>query len=56
MTIMTKNDPHHFISTKKIYSDGNLMVVTIDAYIWWHSLTVTISYFGGGQKMSPQAH
>ena len=50
---MTNSDPHHFISTTNIYGDGPLMVITIDAYIWWRSLTVTISYFGEGQKMKP---
>ena len=48
---MTNNDPHHFISTTTIYGDGPLRVVTIDAYIWWHLLIVTISYFGEGLKI-----
>ena len=54
MTIMMDNDHHHFISTTMIYGYGPLRVVTIDAYIWWRSLTITISYFGDGWKMSPK--
>ena len=33
-----------------IYGDEPLMVVIIDVYIWCRSLTITISYFGEGQK------
>ena len=52
MTIMMENDRQHFISTTTICGYGNLRVVTVDAYIWrW---TVTISYFGESQKMSPK--
>ena len=51
---MTNSDPHHFISTTRIYGDGPLMVVTIDAYKWWRSLSVTISYFSERRKISPK--
>jgi len=54
MTIMTNNDHHHFISTIMIYGYRDLRFITIDAYIWWRLLTVTISYFGDGCKMSPK--
>ena len=56
MTIMMNIDRHHFISTTTIYGYGPLRVVTIDAYIWWHSLTVTISYFWWRSKNVTKAH
>ncbi len=51
---MMDNDYHHFISTKMIYGYRPLRVITIDAYLWRRSLTITISYFGEGRKMSPK--
>ena len=54
MTIMTDTNRYHFISRTTIYGYEALMVVIVDAYIWWHSLTITILYFGEGKKISPK--
>ena len=56
MTIMMDNEHHHFISTTTIYGYEPLRVITIDAYIWWHSLTITISHFLWGSKNVTIAH
>ena len=43
LIIMTDSDRHHFIWTTTIFCDGPFMAVTIGAYIWRRSLTVTIN-------------
>ena len=43
LIIMTDSDRHHFIWTAMIFCDGPFMAITIGAYIWRCSLTVTIN-------------